>query len=623
MDIETENVINLVFPDGIPESWKESPDFYQYLSKLGGYDVDQLNKEPDHLEDEKTLVLQTTQELAFSNYKTFIQTAESSREIFKQFNETENRLNGLVQKIPKFVERCQSFCDTSKDINTHRRINSLTLTRNAELLEVLEMPQLMESCLRSNQYNEALELSQYARQLGTKHGDIPIISSIVAEIENSWSGMVGQVVRSLREDLPLPRCLQLVGLLRSMDAFTESELRIKFLQARDSWLQNLLTAIPKDDPNLHVTKTIELSRIHLFNTITQYRAMFNDDELIIPGRDPTVNECAIFYHWLEEKISQFLITLEQDLPGVTSIDSILGQCTYFGLSFGRVGADFTGRMSDIFVRVIGEKFECNVHKTTKKFEKDMESFTLINKSQKTNVKMTTAIKSENPPEQLVEFYPLAEYCNGLILAFNEIRLCPPVALSVFCTNILQESLHTVTKSILLFYKQEQQAFTASERENMLRFTESLSDQLIPYVQYCIHAIFPPSQIAVHLGITENLLQKEGITYLNSKSILEPLAPLLPIPKNLKDSSSVTSSVTVSTVQSLMLPESSNEVSSASENTETNATAIQLEKMKISGSHSSAGQNTESPDSQQENVASTEDTKTDASSSSNNTLNQNR
>lgn len=43
---------------------------------------------------------------------------------------------------------------------------------------------------------------------------------------------------------------------------------------------------------------------------------------------------------------------------------------------------------------------------------------------------------------------------------------------------------------------------------MLRFTESLSDQLIPYVQYCIHAIFPPSQIAVHLGITENLLQKE-------------------------------------------------------------------------------------------------------------------
>lgn len=93
-----------------------------------------------------------------------------------QFNETEGRLDKLVQNIPEFVGKCQSFCDTSKDINAHRRLNSLTLTRNAELLEILEMPQLMDSCLRSNQYNEALELSQYARQLGMKHGNIPIIS---------------------------------------------------------------------------------------------------------------------------------------------------------------------------------------------------------------------------------------------------------------------------------------------------------------------------------------------------------------------------------------------------------------------------------------------------------------
>ncbi|XP_076249420.1 conserved oligomeric Golgi complex subunit 8 [Calliopsis andreniformis] len=609
MDVETENIINLIFPNGIQESWKENPDFYQYLSKLGGYDVDQLSKEPDHLDDEKNSVLQTTQELVFANYKTFIQTAESSREIFRQFNETESRLDELVQNIPKFVEKCQLFCDTSKDINAHRRVNSLTLTRNAELLEVLEMPQLMESCLRSNQYNEALELSQYARQLGTKHGDIPIISSIVAEIESSWSGMVGQVVGSLRGDLPLPRCLQLVGLLRSMDAFTEPELRIKFLQARDSWLQSLLNAIPKDDPNLHITKTIELSRIHLFNIITQYRAMFNDDELITPGRDPTINECAIFYHWLEEKISQFLLTLEQDLPGVTSIDSILGQCTYFGLSFGRVGADFTGRMSDIFVRVIGEKFESSVFKTTKKFEKDMESFTLINKTHRTNIKMNVTINSENPPEQLVEFFPLAEYCNGIIHAFNEIRLCPPVAVAIFCVNILHESLHNVAKSILIFYKQEQQAFAAAERENMLKFMDCLSEQLIPYVQYCIHAIFPPSQIATHLGISENLLQTEKITYLNRDSILEPLAPLLPIPKNVKDS--IPSSLSTSNVQPLLLQKASNETASSSKNTIIDTAVIQLENMKMADSDEFTKNITTSIDSEEKNEVSNVATKINA------------
>ncbi|XP_043484922.1 conserved oligomeric Golgi complex subunit 8 [Leptopilina heterotoma] len=535
MDIETEKVIELVFPEGIPDSWKENPDFYQYLSKLGGFDIDQLNKEPDHLVDEKNAVLQNTQDLVFANYKTFIQTAESSREIFKQFNETENRLENLTKDIPRFIEKCQLFCDASKDINSHRRLNGLTLNRSGELLEILEMPQLMESCLRSNQYNEALEISQYARQLGTKHGDIPIVASVVAEIENSWSSMVGQVVGSLRGDLPLPRCLQLVGLLRSMDAFTEPELRIKFLQARDSWLQGLLSAIPNEDPNFHLTKTIELSRIHLFNIITQYRAMFSDQDHISLGRDISINESAIFYHWLEEKISQFLGTLEQDLPGVNSIDSILGQCTYFALSFGRVGADFTGRMSAIFVKVIGDKVEANIWRATKKFEKDMETFTLINKVQRSDVKVENVAPSENPPEQLMEFYPLAEYCNGLIATFNEFRLCSPIALSQNFTKLMQESLSCVAKAMLFFYKQEQQAFTANERENMLKFVDCLSEQLIPYVQFCIHALFPANQIATHLEISPIQSQKEGVTYLNEKLILEPLATLLPIRDIPKDS----------------------------------------------------------------------------------------
>ena len=43
---------------------------------------------------------------------------------------------------------------------------------------------------------------------------------------------------------------------------------------------------------------------------------------------------------------------------------------------------------------------------------------------------------------------------------------------------------------------------------MVRFTECFSEQMIPYIQYCIHALFPPNQIALQLGTSVSQLQKE-------------------------------------------------------------------------------------------------------------------
>lgn len=50
-------------------------------------------------------------------------------------------------------------------------------------------------------------------------------------------------------------------------------------------------------------------------------------------------------------------------------------------------------MSDIFVRIIGERFEQNVRRTTRKFEKDMETFTLINKTQRLDIKTEISVNS--------------------------------------------------------------------------------------------------------------------------------------------------------------------------------------------------------------------------------------
>lgn len=63
----------------------------------------------------------------------------------------------------------------AEEIAVSRRMNSLTLNRHTEILEILEIPQLMDTCVRNGYYEEALELAAYVRRLERKHAALPVI----------------------------------------------------------------------------------------------------------------------------------------------------------------------------------------------------------------------------------------------------------------------------------------------------------------------------------------------------------------------------------------------------------------------------------------------------------------
>lgn len=79
----------------------------------------------------------------------------------------------------------------------------------------------------------------------------------------------------------------------------------------------------------------------------------------------------------------------------------------------------------------------------------------------------------------------------------------------------------------MLYNQEQQAFTVNSKDAFTRLCMSFSDDLVPYLQKCVHVIFPPSQIAAKLGVSVQSLQQERISFLDKNTIVEPIKHLLP------------------------------------------------------------------------------------------------
>ncbi|KAH9290765.1 hypothetical protein KI387_034882, partial [Taxus chinensis] len=396
-----------------------------YVSELLSFTLDRLHKEPELLRVDAERLRRQMQEVAVGHYRAFITAADALQSVREEVSSIDNHLESLISEAPNLSSGCIEFMDSAQQILEKRRLNRTLLANHNTLLDLLEIPQLMDTCVRNGNYDEALDLEGFVSKLATMHPKLPVIQSLAADVKQTTHSMLSQLLQRLRSNIQLPECLRVIGYLRRLGVFNEQEMRLQFLRCREAWLTGIIDDLDQGNVSEFLKRMADCHRVHLFDVVTQYRAIFADDT---SGNEENYDG-GLLFSWAMHRITSHLNTLQIMLPKITegaSLANILDQCMYCAMSLGWVGLDFRGLLPPLFEASMHNLFVRNMAITVENFQLVLDSHRWVPLPVVGLVNRGNTDESEDsmaPPYSLMEHPPLAMFVNGILAALNELRYC--------------------------------------------------------------------------------------------------------------------------------------------------------------------------------------------------------
>ncbi|XP_003381953.1 conserved hypothetical protein [Trichinella spiralis] len=316
-----------------------------YLEKIYKLEPSALPAESRRLEKEKADLLKEIENLAFSHYDTFIQTTCCSEKISNHLKDISAKLEKFRTDVDNLKGDCMQYVQSSQKLCNEKEVLADAKTACSDVVAILHVPELIESSVRRGRYEKAFELIQFITRLDSRLQDVPLVQDIARQVKNQRNYLLECCLEQLRSDLNLTQCLKIISFLRRMAIYTESELRMQFLFARDEWIQRCLDGEKFNDSYQMLIRTVDVYRSCLFDVMIQYRAAFSEENSSIskiwPKEEIEVDCSSIVNSWLYYRVEQFLEIIVETLPKCPTdrLDSVMTQCMHFGSSMGRVGAD--------------------------------------------------------------------------------------------------------------------------------------------------------------------------------------------------------------------------------------------------------------------------------------------
>ncbi|XP_057537243.1 conserved oligomeric Golgi complex subunit 8 [Amaranthus tricolor] len=461
-----------------------------YVSELLSFTLDRLHKEPELLRVDAERIRRQMQEVAVANYRSFIAAADALVSIREEVSSIDNHLESLIAEVPKLTSGCTEFIESAEQILEKRKMNQTLLANHSTLLDLLEIPQLMDTCVRNGNYDEALDLEAFVSKLCTLHPKIPVLQALSVEVNQATQSMLSQLLQKLRSNIQLPECLRIIGYLRRIGVFSEYEMRLQFLRCREAWLTGILDDLDQRNPYEYLKGMVNCHRMHLFDVVNQYRAIFADDT---SGSEENYDG-GLLFSWAMHQITSHLKMLKLMLPKITeggSLSNILDQCMYCAMGLGWVGLDFRGLLPSLFEEAVLNLFVKNIATAVENFQLVLDShrwvplpavgFSGTSANEESREDMT-------PPSNLMEHPPLAVFINGVSAALNELRPCAPISLKHILAQELLKGLKAVHNSLLRY----NEARMLRENESTLFFSlcRAFMEVAFPYCSTCFGRCYP-------------------------------------------------------------------------------------------------------------------------------------
>ncbi|KAI4380858.1 hypothetical protein MLD38_006997 [Melastoma candidum] len=467
-----------------------SPSQQPYVSELLSFTLDRLHKEPELLRVDAERIQRQMQEVAVANYRAFISAADALVAIREEVSSIDKHLESLIGEIPKLTSGCTEFVESGDQILEKKKMNQTLLANLSTLLDLLEIPQLMDTCVRNGNYDEALDLEAFVCKLSTMHPKLPVIHALAAEVKQTTQSLLSQLLQKLKSNIQLPECLRIIGYLRRIGVFSEYEMRLQFLRCREAWLTGILEDLDQRNPYEFLKGMINCHRMHLFDVVNQYRAIFADDT---SGSEENYDG-GLLFSWAMHQITSHLKTLKVMLPKITeggSLSNILDQCMYCAMGLGWVGLDFRGLLPSLFEEAVFNLFSKNMNTAFENFQVVLDSHRWVPLPAVGFPANSSVVESQEdvtPPSVLMEHPPLAVFVNGVSAAMNDLRPCAPLSLKHLLARKLIEELKAVADYLLRYHAT--QMLRDNESTLFLSLCRTFIEVAYPHCAACFGRCYP-------------------------------------------------------------------------------------------------------------------------------------